>query len=159
MADMIACNAILSQFKLNWKMLQQAINTVPEEYWNMGQNEWTYSDTIYHIIITQEFYFRDTPKGMEWGKLYGKPEDKINKPEQYYPSKEVLIEYQTRLEKQITEYLEALSDDDLKKSDGFKKHLPNIHVKLLYLLRHNSHHIGEITRMHREWELERIIWQ
>lgn len=159
MTDKIACNAILSQFRSSWKMLRQAISTVPNEYWNKAQNEWTFSDTIYHVLITQEFYFRDSPKGMEWGRLYGQPQYKINNPEKYYPSKEVLIEYQAHLEKQITEYLESLSDYDLTRSDGFKSYLPNIHVKLLYLLRHNAHHIGEITRMHREWGLERIIWQ
>ena len=57
-----------------------------------------------------------------------------------------------------TTYLESLTDGDLAESDGFLSHLPNIHVKLLYLLRNNAHHIGEIARMHREWGVVRINW-
>jgi len=153
-----ACEAFLSQFQSSWNMLRQAIENVPEGCWNRTYNGWTFSDTVYHIIATQEFYFRDTPEGMEWGRLYGDPKYKADDPEKYYPSKAVLLEYQGRLESEISEFFGSKNDSDLEMNDGFKEWLPNVHVKLLYLLRHNAHHIGELARMLREWDAERVSW-
>ena len=158
MATRTACEALLSQFQSSWNMLRQAINNVPEECWNRTYNDWTFSDTVYHIIATQEFYFRDTPEGMGWGRLYGDPKYKAEDPEKYYPSKAVLLEYQGRLESEISEYLGSNNDSGLEMNDGFKEWLHNVHVKLLYLLRHNAHHIGELARMLREWDAERVSW-
>jgi len=158
MATRTACEALLSQFQSSWNMLHQAIENVPERYWNRTYKGWTFSDTVYHIITTQEFYFRDTPEGMGWGRLYGDPEYEADDPEKYYPSKAVLLEYLGRLESEISEFFGTKNDSDLEMNDGFKEWLPNVHVKLLYLLRHNAHHIGELARMLREWDAERVSW-
>jgi uncharacterized damage-inducible protein DinB len=158
MATRTACDALLSQFKSSWNMLRQAIDKVPEGSWNRTNNDWTFSDTVYHIITTQEFYFRDTPEGMGWGRMYGDPKYKADDPEKYYPSKQILLEYQGRLESEICEYLGSKNDSGLEMNDGFKEWLPNVHVKFLYLLRHNAHHIGELARMLREWDAERVSW-
>jgi hypothetical protein len=95
---------------------------------------------------------------MGWGRMYGDPKYKADDPEKYYPSKAVLLEYQGRLESEIAEYIGTIDDSDLEKNDGFKEWQPNVHVKLLYLLRHNAHHIGELARMLREWDAERVSW-
>jgi len=158
MVARMACEAFLSQFQSSWNMLRQAFNKVQEGCWNRIINDWTFSDTVYHIIATQEFYFGDTPEGMGWGRLYGDPKYKADDPEKYYPSKAVLLEYQGRFESEISEYLGSKNDSDLEMNDGFKEWLPNVHVKLLYLLRHNAHHIGELARMLREWDAERVSW-
>ena len=158
MATRTACEALVSQFQSSWNMLSQAIDNVPEGCWNRTYNDWTFSDTVYHIISTQEFYFRDTPEGMGWGRLYGDPKYEADDPEKYYPSKAVLLEYQGRLEGEISEFFDTKDDSDLERNDGFKEWLPNVHVKLPYLLRHNAHHIGELARMLREWDAERVGW-
>jgi uncharacterized damage-inducible protein DinB len=158
MATRTACEALLNQFQSSWNMLSQAIDKVPEGYWSRTINDWTFSDTVYHILATQEFYFRDMPEGMGWGSLYGDPKYKADDPEKYYPGKAVLLEYQRRLESEISEYLGSKNDSALETIDGFKEWLPNVHVKLLYLLRHNAHHIGELARMLREWDAERVTW-
>jgi len=158
MAKRTACEALLSQFRSSWDMLRQAIEKAPQGRWNNTHNGWTFSDTVYHIIATQEFYFRDTPEGMGWGRLYGDPEYKTDDPDEYYPSKAALLEYQGRLEGVIGEYFGSICDGDLEGDDGFREWLPNVHVKLLYLLRHNAHHIGELARTLREWDAERVSW-
>jgi hypothetical protein len=81
MVTRTACEALLSQFQSSWDMLRQAIDKAPEGCWNGTYNGWTFSDTVYHIIATQEFYFRDTPEGMGWGGLYGDPKYKDDDPE------------------------------------------------------------------------------
>ena len=95
---------------------------------------------------------------MGWGRLYGDSKYKADNPEKYYPSKAVLLEYEGRLEGEISEFISSIDDSDLERDDGFREWLHNVHVKLLYLLRHNAHHIGELARMLREWDAERVSW-
>jgi hypothetical protein len=95
---------------------------------------------------------------MGWGRMYGDPKYKTDDPEKYYPSKAVLLDSQGRLESEIVGYLGSKNDSDLEMNDGFKEWMLNVHVKLLYLLRHNAHHIGELARMLREWDAERVSW-
>ena len=158
MSTRTACEALLSQFQSSGNMLRQAIDKAPDGCWNRTYNDWTFSDNVYHIIATQEFYFRDTPEGMGWGRMYGDPKYKADDPERYYPGKEALLEYQGRLEEEICKYFGSMDDVGLARDDGFREWLPNVHVKLLYLLRHNAHHIGELARMLREWDAERVSW-
>ena len=74
-------------------MLKKAFQSVSEEQWTEHVDGWTYADVVYHIIITQEFYIRDSPEDMKWGELYGTPQDKYDKPSLYYPDKATLLEY------------------------------------------------------------------
>ena len=154
----ILCDSILSQFESTWRMLDQALQGVDDGSWLKAVNGWTYGDVVYHILITQEFYIRDSPKGMEWGGLYGDPELKDTSPEEYYPDRETLIGYRDRVKQSVEAYLRSLSDEDLYESDGFEDHLSNVHKKLIYLLRHNAHHLGELTLMHRTIDLDRVKW-
>ena len=139
-------------------MLDQTIHGVSEENWIKTVNGWTYADVVYHILITQKFYIRDTPKGMEWGGLYGNPGLKDTNPIEYFPDKDTLVKYKNEVERDVENYLKSINDEDLIKSDGFKGHLPTVHLKLLYLLRHNSHHLGELALVHRSINLNRIRW-
>jgi hypothetical protein len=139
-------------------MLDQAFQAVDDDHWIVTVNDWTYADMIYHIIITQAFYIRDSPKGMEWGHLYGDSKQKESNPTEYYPNKETLLHYHFEVKKTVENYLSSISDEDLYKSDGFKSHLSSIHKKLVYLLRHNSHHLGELALMHRNLGLNRVKW-
>jgi len=139
-------------------MLDQAFDGVNDEDWLKDVNGWTYADVIYHILITQEFYTRDTPKGMKWGELYGDPKLKTSNPREYYPDKETLIRYSKKVKQSVEDYLKSMSDENLYRSDGFKGHLSSIHLKLLYLLRHNAHHLGELALVHRTINSDKIKW-
>jgi uncharacterized damage-inducible protein DinB len=140
-------------------MLDDALKGITEEKWLTEIDGWTYADVIYHILNTQEFYIRDTPKGMKWGELYGSPELKNSKPMDYYPKKETLLKYLEEVKNSLRNYLLSIKDEDLYNSDGFKEHLSSIHKKLLYLLRHNAHHLGELALMHRINNLEKVEWE
>ena len=153
------CDSFLSQFQSTWDMLDEALEGINKEKWITEIDGWTYADVIYHIIITQEFYIRDTPKGMKWGELYGSPDLKTSRPRDYYPKKETLLIYLEEVKNSVENYLLSIKDEDLCKSDGFKEHLSSIHKKLLYLLRHNAHHLGELALMHRIHKLEKVEWR
>ena len=154
----VLCDSLLSQFRSTWKMMDQAMEEIDDERWLWNAQGWTYADTIYHLIITQEFYIRDKPEGMRWGSLYGDKELMEKSPTEYYPTREVLIDYKGSIERKVEDYLSSKNDSDLLSTDGFSGYLSTIHEKLLYLLRHNAHHIGELTLMHRELNFGRISW-
>jgi hypothetical protein len=140
-------------------MLEKAFEKISEEHWLTEVNNWTYTDVIYHVIITQEFYIRDSPESMKWGELYGDNELKETCPEEYYPNKETLLEYHFHVKERVETYLKGLDDYMLIEGDGFSNHLPIIHEKLIYLLRHNAHHLGELALMHRTLNIGRIEWK
>jgi uncharacterized damage-inducible protein DinB len=150
-------DGLLSQFKSTWIMLREAIDKVPEEFWCLTEHDWSYSKTVYHIIETQEFYLRDTPKGMEWGKLLKKQETQMKESKESYLSKKVLLEYLEDTKQTIVNYFNIVSYDNLFAKDGFDW-FDSVFQKLLYLLRHNAHHLGELGRMLREWECNRMKW-
>jgi uncharacterized damage-inducible protein DinB len=139
-------------------MMDHALEEIDDERWLWGVNGWVYADTIYHLIITQEFYIRDKPQGMRWGSLYGDKELMESNLPEYYPTREVLMDYKETIEGNIEDYLCTVVDSDLLDTDGFSEYLPTIHEKLLYMVRHNAHHIGELALMHRELDLGRIKW-
>ncbi|MFW9922888.1 MAG: DinB family protein [Candidatus Thorarchaeota archaeon] len=153
-----ANNALLSQFTSSWKMLRDAIENCPVEYWYRTDKDWNYSKTVYHIIETQEFYLRDTPDGMVWGKLIGDVNNKDLPAEAVLPAKELLIGYLEDLENQISSYITNIDFEELLGKDGFRWFTSRFE-KLLYLLRHNAHHLGELGRMLREWDCTRMKWQ
>jgi uncharacterized damage-inducible protein DinB len=153
----VLCDSLLSQFESTWEMLDMAFSGVGED-WLKTVDGWIYGDVLYHIIITQKYYIRETPEGMEWGGLYGDPELKETDPRGYYPDRETLIKYKNRVEQAVVKYLKSMDDRKLYHGDGFKNRFSTIHEKLLYLLRHNAHHLGELALIHRENNLERVKW-
>lgn len=149
---------LLKQFTSTWNMLGETIYNVTDENWYLTENEWTFAGIVCHILETQEFYFGSEPEEMVWGKYYGDKSKIEDAPGEYFPSKDNMIKLQAELEQLITKKLRGLSNEDLKKKDGFKW-FNSIYEKLTYLLRHNAHHLGELGRMLRAWELEHMKWQ
>ncbi|MFX0141474.1 MAG: DinB family protein [Candidatus Hodarchaeota archaeon] len=151
------------EFKNSWCILRQAIENIPDKYWLKSVNDWSFSLTIYHIIETAEFYSRDTPEGMKWGKRAGinleTDSNEMIDRKQANITKELLLVYLGEIEEQIAKYIENFKDDDLYEKDGFDPHLKSILEKLLYLLRHNMHHIGELNKTLRDWDCQRISWR
>ena len=151
-------NGLLTQFNSTWKMLKKAMENIPDEYWYGTDKDWNYSRTVYHIIETQEFYIRTTPEGMIWGKFLGDITNKDATAEEKYPSKEKLQQYLLEIEEKMTDHLKNIKFEELFDKDDFKW-FSSVFEKLLYLLRHNAHHLGELGRMLREWECTRMKWQ
>ena len=152
---------LLNQFQDKWRMLKQTIEKIPEEKIHNGKGDWTYSWNIYHIIETADFYIRDTHEDMVWGKRAGVDWDKDSKDKiiekKTEITKDFLLDYIEEIDKKIIDVLTNLSDEDLMKKDGFYW-FDTILDKLIYLLRHNHHHIGELALALREWDCERVSW-
>ncbi|UCG01261.1 MAG: DinB family protein [Candidatus Heimdallarchaeota archaeon] len=154
---------ISKEFQNSWNMLRQAVENISDEFWLTTINEWSFSWTIYHIIETAEFYSHSTPLGMEWGKYAGinwevDSEDEINKKKSLI-TKEVILNYLEDIEKRISNYFTNVTDYDLFDTDGFDNGNLYVIEKMIYLLRHNMHHIGELNKVLRDSNCQRISWR
>ncbi len=155
---------VLSQeFHHTWQMLRQAIKNITPSKWNERIHDWSFSFTVYHIIETAEFYNRNTPEGMEWGKRAGfswtENSDEEILERMAALTKEDMVNYLNDIEESITKYLANVSVEDLFTTDGFDNGKLLIIKKLLYLLRHNMHHIGELNKFLRDIDSTRINWE
>ncbi|MFX0114942.1 MAG: DinB family protein [Candidatus Hodarchaeota archaeon] len=158
---MTTTDVLLNQFNSSWKMVQQAIENSPQELWPKTTNDWTFSYVVYHLIETAEFYCRSMPEGMEWGKKAGinwETDSEIAKREKIAEiSKEDCLNYLKEMEDRLAGILAAVNESELLEKDGFHWFSSKFE-KMLYLLRHNMHHIGELNKALRDCDGDRIKW-
>ncbi len=140
-------NSLINQFAGSWKMLRQAINNVSDDNWNEGTSKWVFSDMVLHIISTTDFYCGNSPDEFKGPTSEGKDD----------PSKEVLLTYLGEMEKKVGSVLQSLKEADLHEKDGFQW-FNSIFEKFVYLLRHNSLHLGELSYFLRDKGLKRMEW-
>ena len=167
-------NNLIRQFESSWLMLRQSIENVPDEKWAVGiksidkpwsetkgVNIWYYSDRVYHIIQTVEYYTNDDPKIMKWGGRIGGIEWRKESPEVTASriKKDDMLEYVEETEKKLREKLLSFSDSDLFETDGFSDYLDSRFTKFLYTMRHSMWHIGELSRALRDYDCKRTSWQ
>ncbi len=149
------------QFKSSFRMIRNAIQSVPQERWHVEVQGWYYSLSVYHIIETIDFYLRDNPDGMEWGKKAGYVWHKsIDIKSEILPkiTKDVVNEYLTEMETSVSTFFESANIEKLGMKDDFKWFSSRFE-RLIYLLRHNMHHIGELCMALRMWNCDRVKWE
>ncbi|NHI90026.1 MAG: DinB family protein [Candidatus Thorarchaeota archaeon] len=167
-------NHLVDQFESVWNMLKASIENVPDEKWSVGldaitkpwnqtkgENVWYFSERVFHIIETVEFYGNDDPKVMKWGARIGGIKWKEESPEETAAriTKKEMLTYLEETKQQLKEKLHSLSYGDMVKTDGFSEWQPSRLAKILYTMRHSMWHIGELSRAIREYDCERIHWQ
>jgi hypothetical protein len=140
---------LIRQFDRMWDMLRQAIDNIPDDHWNDENQEWLYSKVAYNIIVTADFYSRDTHEGFDWEKQRIKFKD--------YSAKEQQLSFLEAIKLKVANRLEKFTVQELMAKDGFHWFYSRLE-KFLYLLRHNAHHIGELAHMLRIWRAERVKW-
>jgi hypothetical protein len=151
---------LIRQYDDMWEMLTQAINNVSDDLWAKEDNEWYFSLTAYHVVETADFYKRSTPKGMEFGKRLGQVDWWKNIGRQKAAlrlSKDLILEYLTEVKTQLRTTLENSSKKDLLSNDKFHWFDSRLE-KYVYLLRHNTYHIGELAKKLRSEGNARIKW-
>lgn len=153
---------LLKQFKEEWGMLKQGINKIPDDKWSEVKNDWSFSWTVHHIIEAADFYSRSTDEEMKWGTIanidWDNDSKEIIEKKKSKVTKEALLSYSEEVDKRLSAILKKSTDEELLKKDDFDW-FESIFEKLVYLLRHNAHHIGELARTLREWDCERIKWR
>ncbi len=165
---------LVSQFDSSWKMLRESIMKAPDDKWSMGiepikkswaeskgRNIWYFSERVYHIIETVEFYSADDPKSMKWGSRIGGVEWKKESPEVTSSriKKENMLDYLEEIKSKLESKLRSFSSEDLFNTDGFSEWQPSRLAKFLYTMRHSMWHLGELSKALRDWDSVRMSWQ
>ena len=151
---------LVRQYQSSCKMLRTAIENVPDEKWHDGSEGWYFSLTAYHIVETMEFYINDDPDVMKWGNRAGFDWDNIeNKERDVLPkiSKNLVTIYLDEVEELVTKTITSIDSKKFASKDGFHW-FESVFEKYLYLLRHNMHHNGELSRTLRDWGCKRSKW-
>ncbi len=156
-------HSLLNQFNNAWKILEQAIEVVPDEEFSKNINDWSYSYTIYHVIETAEFYTREKPGGMGFGNRIGidwnNDSSELIIEKKLKITKSLLLEYLNEVKENFTDKVDSQNDDEILAKDDFGEWFPSIYEKYIYLLRHNMFHIGELSHSLREVEDIKISWR
>ena len=156
----VAKASLQNQFNASWKMLRAAIDIVPAERWHKGTEKWHYSYTSYHIIETTQFYMGSDPNAMKWGARAGYEwREGIDIRTEILPkiTKDLVSSFMEETQKGLDDILGGLTETEFCSQDGFYW-FNSVYSKLLYLLRHSAHHLGELARTLREWKLEPLRW-
>ncbi len=155
-------------------MLRQSIQNVPEEKWAMGiksidkpwaevkgQNIWYFSERVFHIIQTVEFYTNNDPKRMKWGNRIGGIDWRTESPEETASriKKDDMVEYLEDTKEKLEMKLRLFSGNDLFETDRFSEWQPSRLAKFLYTMRHSMWHLGELTHALRYYDSKRTSWQ
>ncbi|MGY5873567.1 MAG: DinB family protein [Candidatus Thorarchaeota archaeon] len=151
---------LVRQYQSSWKMLRTAIENIPEEKWHDGSDGWFFSFNTYHVVETMEFYMNDNPDAMNWGGRAGYNWDDVKDIEKdILPliSKELVTSYLDEMEELVTKTITSMDSKKLEAKDGFHW-FESVLEKFLYLLRHNMHHNGELSRALRDWGCKRSKW-
>jgi hypothetical protein len=165
---------LIDQFNRSWKILLQAIDKVPDEKWTdsvetidkpwtetKGMNVWYFSNIVYHVIQTVEFYAKDNPDEMKWGSRIGGIDWKTESPAVTASriTKKDMRDYLEETQTILNDKLRSFSEEDLFETDGFSGHLDSRLMKFIYTLRHSMWHIGELSMAVRDFECDRLQWQ
>ncbi len=152
-------NEIAEQFRRQWKTVMHACEVVPEDQWKAGDIDYLVPvRQIYHIVFTTDMYIND----MSY--------------ESYKPHRRYTIDWEggalddlptldeikveiAAMESKLSGWIEAKGDEGLlAEEDGYPWVGKTKLSRLLYLLRHNQCHIGELNSELRRRELARAEW-
>lgn len=141
-------------------MLEAAMASVTDDKWHSGVGKWHFSLTAYHVVETAQFYMSSDPDAMKWGARagYGWREG-IDIEKEILPklTRDLVRAYLEETRGRLAGVLKSMSAEDLLKKDGFYW-FGSVLERLVYLLRHTAHHIGELIKTLRDWDCDSVKW-
>ena len=159
--------AISRQFLGSFKMLRQSTENIPEDKWYAGGKSWSYAWTVYHVVECADALLRIGTRDFHWLGKIGLSWSEIKRGDDFKNkvlpriTKTVVLDYLQEVESNLSTMLEALTDEDLLLADESGKDeglYETVLERLIYLLRHQHHHLGELSKALRDWDCEKITW-
>ena len=159
MGDSSLVDTVIESFSLIWGMVEESIQSIPEEEWNTGDLQYlTPSRLILHILETEDFYTGDTPEGFPWGYRFNcdwqeAPSDKI-------PVQLQMLDYFNETRDKTRVWITGLGSSGLltKESDYPWTGTTKL-GRALYILSHDRQHLGEVNAELRRRGLPRAKWR
>lgn len=155
-------DTLVQETKVVFDMINLGITNMDDQIWTEIENDWSYLNTLYHIIETLEFYIYDNPEELKQSTLGIKirevSEGKINL-KIININKITMNEYLDEVQKLVLSTLNSYNDYDLLKTDEYAKWgFKSIFHKISYTLRHTMFHLGELSKFLRENDYDHMKW-
>lgn len=150
-------NAIADEFEACFKTLEEAIEACGESEWRSGDNfQFIPSRLALHAIETVAYGMRPSPEGFPFGQRFGDWE--LLKREEL-PSREDVRTYMKEVREEILDRLERTSDESFIEVEmAFRKTGWTMLGRMIYILRHAQHHVGQIIEECRRRGLTEPRW-
>lgn len=154
---------LIQELNASCDMVKLAIENMDSKIWSNKTNEWSYVQTLYHIIDTLEFYSNDEPKKLikEGGLgvyLPTSTKEEVNKVIDEKP-KDFFFDYLEKVRNFAIEKINSFTTDELFSTDKFAEwgFTSRFH-KLSYTFRHTMMHTGELNKTLRDLKKKRLQW-
>jgi uncharacterized damage-inducible protein DinB len=138
---------LAEQFSRTWEMTREIVTQCPEDHWrNGGVPRHVPARWVLHAVETADFYARPGNGGWTWGDRFG-VDWKTARPDEL-PSREDMLAYLEEVRRRLDTWLRAAADDELlRKRSDFAWTGASLLARLLYLLRHTQHHVGQVNQI------------
>ena len=161
--------ALYAQFYRTYRMWKEELNSIPSRDWNKCIDDYLHpSRQLIHILQAIDCYTSSKDAyTYNWKQFFPLCQEPITPFEREWiekvenlPGKNESLEMFDRWWKKFFEYLITLSDQDLIKPNKIHRHTgATLFEKLIYILRHTQHHLGEINTDLRLRNLKRANWR
>ena len=135
---------LAEQFRRSWLMLRGAVDECTDEIWRTDDGpEKAPARWALHVIEAADFYIGESPDSFRWSGRF--EADWEGAPAERLPSRDQILEYLSEVEPRMDDWLRGLSDEALtSQPNPFPWTGATPLGRMLYLLRHNQHHIGQM---------------
>ena len=140
-------------------MVEEAIQSIPEEEWNKGDIQYlTPSRLILHIVETEDFYSGDTPEGFPWGHRFNC--DWQGALSGNIPSQMQILDYFNETSHKARAWITGMGSTGLLMKETDYPWTGSTRLgRALYILSHSRQHLGEINAELRRRGLPRVKWR
>lgn len=157
-------NALVTELRKHsdrtWSMWRNAINNIPDAAWRRGDVDYLIPVRhACHVLETAEFYLGDLPADQyPWGSSYHG--DWEGSPAEDLPDRATTLALLEKITAFADARLAAMTDELLLAPDHVFPWTGGTRLAtMLYLLRHNQHHLGEMHAELRRRDIPRAAWQ
>jgi len=149
---------ITGQYRAAWSMLRDAVERFPDAEWRTGEVELLVPARVAcHVVETADYYFRAPGEAFAFGGRFGvdwETGDRASLPDQ-----DQVLAYLEAVWRKGEAWLSLPSELLLEPDPVYGDEGMTRIDRLLYLLRHTHHHVGELCTELRRRGIARPAWR
>lgn len=161
--------ALHAQFYRTYRMWKEELSKIPSRDWHKSTDDYLHpSRQVIHTLQAIDCYTSNKDAfRYNWKQFFPLCQEPINPFEREWiekainlPGKKESLELLEQWWQKFFAYLKTLNDQDLVKPNKLHRHTGHtLFEKLIYILRHTQHHLGEINTDLRLRNLNRVDWR
>lgn len=152
--------ALEEQYRRMLSMWREEVKNIPAKEWASGEIDYLIpARHLCHLIVSADYYTGEkTPEEYDWNCYFNGDWEGMTLEE--LPRKTAALKRLSEFEKLLMSRLAKLSDEDLLRKERQSPWTgETLAGKLLYLLRHSQHHVGELHAELRHRGIKRAHWR